>query len=42
MIKTKYQEKINELRVCFTDTEKRIKNIELETSGHRGQVMLML
>jgi hypothetical protein len=32
MIKTKYQEKINELRICFKDTEKRIKDIELETS----------
>ncbi len=32
MINIKYQEKINELRICFKDTEKRIKDIELETS----------
>ena len=32
MIKSKYKEKIDELRMCFKDTEKRIKDIELETS----------
>lgn len=32
MINSKYKEKVDELRICFKDTEKRIKDIELETS----------